>query len=253
MPEYTFDARGSKVRWTEITGDLPAQVFLHGLGGTGAAAFGHIAGDPALGGHRSLVIDLPGHGSSDRPEGWDYTIDSFADVVAGMLVQAGLDAVDLIGHSMGGSIAIVLAYRQPQLVGRLVISEANLDPLPRSPTGLGSQRISAQSEEAFVAAGYQALLDAESSWAPTLGLCDPRAVHRSAVGVVTGTRPTMREMLLSLRIPRMFIRGELGEELRGAAGLEAAGVRVVTLARAGHVTMVDEPAAFVEVLATALR
>jgi hypothetical protein len=34
------------------------------LGGLGAAAFGHIAGHPALGGHRSLIIDLPGHGLS---------------------------------------------------------------------------------------------------------------------------------------------------------------------------------------------
>ena len=132
MPEYTFDEQGSKVRWSEMAGDLPAQVFLHGLGGTGAAAFGHVAADALLGGHRSLVIDLPGHGSSDRPAGWGYTLDSFADAVAGVLVQAGLDAVDLVGHSMGGSVAIVLAYRHPQLVGRLVISEANLDPLPPS-------------------------------------------------------------------------------------------------------------------------
>jgi pimeloyl-ACP methyl ester carboxylesterase len=253
MFEHTFDDQGSKVRWYEIPGSLPAQVFLHGLGGTGAAAFGHIAGHPALGGHRTLVVDLPGHGLSDRPDGWSYTLESFAEVVAGTLGQAGLDAVDLVGHSMGGTIAIVLAYREPQLVGRLVISEANLDPLPPSPVGLGSQRIAAQGEEAFVATGFKALLESEPSWVPTMRLCDPRAVHRSAVGIVTGTRPTMREMLTSLQIPRTFIRGELGEELRDAAGLEAAGVRVVTLAGAGHLTMVDAPAPFIEVLVDAFR
>jgi pimeloyl-ACP methyl ester carboxylesterase len=243
-----FDAHASLVRWSDVAGSEPARVFLHGLGGTGSAAFGLIVGNPRLGGHRTLVVDLPGHGSSDRPGDWDYSLESFAEVVARVIEAAGLDQVDLVGHSMGGSIAIVLAARYPELVGRLVVAEGNLDPLPPSPVGLGSQRISYQREDAFVGSGFEALLAANPEWAPTMRQCDPRAVHRSAVGIVTGTRPTMRELFVTLPIPRTFIRGEHGEDLVDPAGLEAAGVRIVMIPGAGHVMMADNPSAFVAAL-----
>ena len=80
----------------------------------------------------------------------------------------------------------------------------------------------------------------------------PLAVHRSAVGLVTGTRPTMRDMLTTLTIERTFIRGDHGEPLVDAEGLAAAGVTVVTIDDSGHVMMDDQPAAFVEALAAAL-
>jgi len=246
MRSLAFDRSGSEVRWSGIPGALPAQVFLHGLGGTGAGTFGHIARHPALGAHRSLVIDLPGHGLSDRPAEWEYRLESFAEVVAGVLANEKLGHVDLVGHSMGGSIAIVLAARYPRLVRRLVVAEANLDPLPPSPIGLGSQLISAQTEDDFVSSGYAALLaTAPKTWLPMLRLSDPRAVHRSAVGIVTGTRPTMRELLMNLGIPRTFIRGERGEALVGQAELEEGGVRIVTLPDVGHFMTIDAPEAFV--------
>lgn len=252
MRSLAFGPTGSEIRWSEIPGRLPAQVFLHGLGGTGAATFGHIAGHPAFGGHRSLVIDLPGHGLSDRPIDFDYRLESFADVIASVLASERLGHVDVVGHSLGGSIAIVLAATYPGLARRLVVAEANLDPLPPSPDGLGSQRISAQTEEEFVESGYDALLLRAPTMAPTLRLCDARAVHRSAVGIVTGTRPTMRELFVRLTISRTFIRGERGEELADPAGLEAAGVRIVTLPDVGHSMTVDTPEAFVEAVGGAL-
>jgi pimeloyl-ACP methyl ester carboxylesterase len=229
-------------------------VFIHGLGGVGWAVFGHIAGHPSLGGHRSIVVDLPGHGLSDRPADWGYSLEDHAAVVAGICRHLGLDAIDLVGHSLGGDIAVVLAGRNPGLVGRLVIAEANLDPLPAAATGdRYSQRIAAQTEADFVAAGYRHILDTVPFWAPLLRLCDARAVYRSAVGLVTHVRPTGREILEKLTVPRTFIRGELGEVLRDPAGLEAAGVRVVTIARAGHGMMNDDPPAFIEALVAALE
>jgi pimeloyl-ACP methyl ester carboxylesterase len=249
--ELAFDDGGSVVRWSELPGRPPAQVFVHGLGGTGAAVFGGIAGHPALGGHRSLVIDLPGHGLSDRPADWGYTLDDHASVVAQVCEAGGLDAIDLVGHSMGADIAVVVAGRNPGLVGRLVVGEANLDALPPSTTGLFSQRIATQSEEAFIAHGYEELLDGVPMWRPMLRLCDARAVYRSAVGLITGTSPTMREMLLAMTIPRTFIRGEHGERLRDPDGLRAAGVEVRVIPSAGHMMMLDNPGAFVAALVTA--
>jgi pimeloyl-ACP methyl ester carboxylesterase len=247
-----FDVAGSSVRWADLPGRHPARVFVHGMGGVGWATFGDVAGHPALGGHRSLVIDLPGHGLSDRPSTFGYTLDDHASVIARVCEAADVDSIDLVGHSLGADISVVVMGRYPGLVGRLVVAEANLDPLPRSTTGRFSQRISMQSEGEFLATGYQEILDTVPGWAWMLRLCDPRAVHRSAVGLITGTRPTMREMLLAARIPRTFIRGEQGEPLVDAEGLQAAGVKVVTIPDAGHMMMADQPEAFVAAVASAL-
>jgi pimeloyl-ACP methyl ester carboxylesterase len=253
MHETELQGRGWFVRWTEVPGRPPARVFVHGLGCVAGAIYMGVAGHPALGGHRSIVIDLPGHGLSDRPHDWGYSLEDHADAVAAVCVDAGVDGIDLVGHSLGGDISITLAGRYPGLAGRLVIAEANLDPIPKTSTGeRASQRIAAQSEESFVDTGYAELLDAVPSWAPMLRLCDPRAVHRSAVRLVTGTRPTMRAVFTGLDIPRTFIVADAGEPLVDAAGLEAAGVRLVTIAGAGHMMMQDQPAAFVEAIAAAL-
>lgn len=221
MRETAFDDHGSLVRWSELPGRLPARVFVHGLGGLGSAVFGGIARHPDLGRLRSLVLDLPGHGLSDRPADWSYSLDAHAGAVARVCEAAGLERIDLVGHSLGADIAAVVAGRHPDLVGRLVMSEANLDPLPASPTAeRASQRISAMSEDEFVERGFRHLIDSIPSWAPTLRLCDARAVYRSAVGLTSGTQPTMREMVLSMSIPRTFIHGDRGEPLRDPGASE---------------------------------
>ena len=253
MRRTEIQGEGWFVRWTDLPGRLPARVFVHGLGGTGWATFGHIAGHPDLGGHRSIVLDLPGHGLSDRPSSWGYTLTEHAAAVAAVCADAGIRGIDLVGHSLGGDIAITVAGLDPGLVGRLVVAEANLDPLPPSPTGVrGSQRIAAQTERSFLERGYADLFEAYPSWAPILRHCDARAVYRSAVGLVTGTRPTMREVFTALGLPRTFIRADAGEPLVDAESLEAAGIRVVTIADAGHVMMDDQPEAFTAALTAAL-
>src|SRR5262245_45070355 len=145
--ETSFDRHGSMVRWDDLPGAGVPMVLLHGLGGTGQSVFGGLLRRPELAGRRLIVVDLPGHGRSDRPGDYAYSLESFAEAVGRVLDDAGLDAIDLVGHSMGGSVAITLAAAQPHRVRRLVISEANLDPLEPSPSGLGSQRISFHSED----------------------------------------------------------------------------------------------------------
>lgn len=250
--ETPFDDRGSKIRWTEAPGALPARVYVHGLGGNGEAIFGEVARNPAIAGHRSILLDLPGHGASDRPHDYPYTLEALADAVAAACRAAGVSGVDLVGHSLGADTAIVVGARHPDLVGRLVISEANLDPLPASLTGRGSQAIRFQTEAEFVATGFGALLDANEGWARTLRHCDAVAIHRCAVGLTTGTTPTMRAMFVAQRIPRTFIKGDRGEPLLDEAGLEAAGVRVVTIPDAGHMMMLDNPPAFVAAMVDGL-
>jgi pimeloyl-ACP methyl ester carboxylesterase len=55
-----------------------------------------------------------------------------------------------------------------------------------------------------------------------------------------------------MAIPRAFIRGEHGEDLRDPEGLRAAGVDVTVIPGAGHLVMADAPGAFVAALATTL-
>ncbi|HJP89486.1 MAG TPA: alpha/beta hydrolase [Candidatus Limnocylindrales bacterium] len=247
-----FDPAGSQIRWTEFPGTSPARVFVHGLGSNGLALYARYMGRPELGGRRSIVLDLPGHGLSDRPIDCSYDLDAHAEAVAAACGAAGVDGIDLIGHSLGGDVSIVVTARNPGLAARLVISEANLDPLPPSLTERQSQAMRAVPEAEWVATGYARLLEEDPGWAETMRLCAPSAVHRSAVGLTTMTRPTTRELFARMSIPRTFIHGDRGEPLLGADQLRAAGIAVTTVPDAGHMIMFDNPEGYFRALVDAL-
>ncbi|MER5600094.1 alpha/beta hydrolase [Streptomyces sp. NPDC002265] len=244
MKQAEFDGKGNCVRWTETPGAEPARVYVHGLGATSAVYHAHVAARPELAGRRSLFVDLPGHGISDRPEHFGYTLVDHADALAAALDAAGVTGAELVGHSMGGSVAVVLAGRRPDLVSRLVLTEANLDAFP--PVTAGSSGIASYEEDVFVDGGHARVLEQVGPlWAATMRLADPRALHRSAVGLRKGSDPVMRTVLEGLTVERVYVQGERSGELEGRETLEAAGVRVVTAAGAGHNVMFDNPDAFV--------
>ncbi|GJF21795.1 MULTISPECIES: alpha/beta hydrolase [Streptomyces] len=248
MKEAEFDGRGSRVRWTETPGAEPARVYVHGLGAMSSVYHAHIASRPELAGRRSLFVDLPGHGISDRPQDFGYTLDDHAGALAAALDAAGVNGAELIAHSMGGSVAVVLAHRRPDLVSRLVLTEANLDAFP--PPTAGSSGIAAHEEDDFVNGAHARVLeDVGPQWAATMRLADPRALHRSAVGLRRGSEPVMRTLLEGLDVDRVYLQGEHSGELAGHQGLEAAGVRVVTVPGAGHNVMFDNPDAFAAAVA----
>jgi pimeloyl-ACP methyl ester carboxylesterase len=90
-------------------------VFCHGLFGQGknwTQVGKQLATD-----HRVTLVDMPHHGRSSWPEEFDYV--DVADRVA-QLLDAD-DPVTLVGHSMGGKAAMVLALRHPELVARLCV------------------------------------------------------------------------------------------------------------------------------------
>ncbi|MEV5505536.1 alpha/beta fold hydrolase [Streptomyces orinoci] len=244
MYQAEFGPEGACVRWTETAGEGPARVYVHGLGSSSPVYYAHIAARPELAGRRSLFVDLPGHGISDRPADFGYSLEEHADALAAALDAAGVRGAELIGHSMGGAVAIVLAHRRPELVGGLLLAEASLDPRP--PATAGSSGIAAYGEEEFLRDGCRRTLERVGPvWRATMRLADPVALHRSSVHLVRGTRPTMRRMLLDARIPRRYLQGELSGELRGREELVTAGVEVETVPGAGHNLMFDNPDAFV--------
>ncbi|MEV0978928.1 alpha/beta hydrolase [Streptomyces sp. NPDC049915] len=248
MRQAEFDGKGSRIRWTETPGAEPARVYVHGLGAASSVYHAHIAARPELAGRRSLFVDLPGHGISDRPEHFGYTLEEHADALAAALDAADVTGAELIAHSMGGSVALVLAHRRPDLVSRLVLTEANLDRDP--PPTAGSSGIASYEEDEFAGGGHARVLERVGPlWAATMRLADPRALHRSAVGLRRGSDPVMRRLLEELPMERVYLQGEHSGELVGAAGLEAAGVRVVSVPDAGHNVMFDNPDAFAAAIA----
>lgn len=232
----------------EIAGAAPARVCVHGAGAQSAAYFTHAMTLPLLAGRRTLMIDLLGFGLSDRSSGFGYQLDDHADALARALDIAGVTDAELIGHSMGGAVTIALANRRPDLVSRLILAEATLDPVP--PPAPGSVGVTTFTEGEFSSGGMAQVLDQVGElWAATMRLADPIALHRSALGLRAGTNPTARKLLMSLPIPRTFLVGARSRPLSQRSELEAAGVRVVTIPDAGHNIMLDNPQAFAEQVA----
>jgi 3-oxoadipate enol-lactonase len=112
----------------QVSGDpeAPPMLLLHALGERGASW----APVTARFAERFRVIapDLRGHGDSDWPGSYSFQL--MCDDVLGLFDLLGLEKVTLVGHSMGASVAYLVAMRQPARVERLIIEDAP-PPYPR--------------------------------------------------------------------------------------------------------------------------
>ena len=99
--------------------DTPALVLLHGLGDDGGVW--EAVGAEFARHYRVLAIDLRGHGLSDWPG--TYSFELMRDDVLGVLDQLGLDRVNLLGHSMGGTVAYLIAEKEPGRIDRLILED----------------------------------------------------------------------------------------------------------------------------------
>ena len=248
------------LRYHDLPGAEPAMVLLHGLGAAGSSDLIGAACRPPLNRHRRLVLDLLGFGYSDRPQAWGYRLEDHAAAVAGVLDAAGLGGCGVIGHSMGGTVAVVLASRRPDLVSALVVAEGNLDP----GVGGGSARIASWTEEGYLAHGHAVMLaavEAEarsddpgwSAYAAAFRLADPRAVHRSAVGLLAPIEPTARERLYRFPGPKAYVFGERSLPDPDQERLASAGVEVLVVPGAGHAMAVEAPEDFARVVGRFLQ
>lgn len=142
-------------------------LLLHGLFGAGRN-WGGIQKRLAQR-HRVLAPDLRNHGESDHATAMDYA--SMAEDVAELIARRGVAPAAVLGHSMGGKVAMALALRHPQIVARLVVADiapiryppalrayvAAMRALPLAP-GLTRREADAALEAAIPEAGIRAFL-----------------------------------------------------------------------------------------------
>lgn len=107
----------------------PALVFLHYWGGS-SATWRHVTARLSRD-FRTIAIDQRGWGRSDAPAS-GYALADLADDALGVIEKLGLERYVLIGHSMGGKVAQLLAARRPPGLAGLVL----VAPSPPSPLGL---------------------------------------------------------------------------------------------------------------------
>lgn len=104
--------------WAE--GSQGTQVILiHGLGGYVENWWPNILTLARQ--HRVFAVDLPGFGRSEKPPGASYDLIYFAQFIHDFMVCLGIEKASLVGHSMGGAIALQVVLSYSQLVDRLVL------------------------------------------------------------------------------------------------------------------------------------
>jgi pimeloyl-ACP methyl ester carboxylesterase len=247
------------LRYHHFPGKEPTVVCLAGLGLAASACYPRVISEPGLATRRTIIVDWLGCGYSDRPDQFSYSLEDHATTIAILLDHLGVKESAVVGHSMGGSVAIELASRRSDLVAQLVLAEANLD----AGGGAFSSHTANQTEADFVNGGYQELIQnvhsdgvgGNSSAAIAVGMWQvaaPHALHRSALSLVQGTQLVMRDQLFQLSIPRAYVFGDQSLPDDDYERLPSQGIEVAVVPDAGHGMMWDNPTSFADVLRSIL-
>ena len=125
MEVGTLTRDGVRLAYAETGSGAPPLLFVHAWSAdrtTFAPQLEHFGRS-----HRAVAVDLRGHGDSDKPEE-PYTAELFADDLAWLAGELGLERPVVVGHSMGGVIALVLAASHPDLVSGVVALDSPIIP-----------------------------------------------------------------------------------------------------------------------------
>jgi pimeloyl-ACP methyl ester carboxylesterase len=239
-----------------------ALVLLHGVAAS-RLVWRRVIG-PLARGRRVIAVDVPGFGESE-PAGPGFDLDRVADRLIGGLQ---LDRFDLVGHSLGGAVAVATAARHRDAVRRLVlVAPAGLAPrATRVAAALGAA--AERSVYARRAIGYQlaarsrgrqAMFGATVADAAGLHPADARLLldasaggRRVAAGVRRALEADLRDDLAAAPMPVGLIWGAV-DRIVPYGGLEAVrrlrpDTAVETIAATGHIPQIERPAEFVAAL-----
>ena len=112
-----LDVGGNRIHYVEMGEGRPI-VFVHGLGGQ-LHHFRHPM-FPLLPGYRLIALDRPGSGYSVRARGATARLPEQAEVVAAFIEALGLEKPVVVGHSLGGAVALALALNHPGMISGVV-------------------------------------------------------------------------------------------------------------------------------------
>jgi pimeloyl-ACP methyl ester carboxylesterase len=116
-PSQTLTLHGHSITYVQ-RGSGPVLLLIHGMAGSLETWRSVI--EPLANNATVLAVDLPGHGASS-PGGGDYSLGSLAAGLRDVLTMLGHDRATLVGHSLGGGIAMQFSYQFPELAERLVL------------------------------------------------------------------------------------------------------------------------------------
>jgi 3-oxoadipate enol-lactonase len=248
----------------------PAQghtlVFLHGIGGR-ASGWSAIQQTCAAAGHASLAWDMPAYGRSPAIDPYDF--DGLADALAALLNEHGLPQAVLVGHSLGGMVALQMWARHPARVAGLALAASS----PAFGHGSGdfqqafiAQRLApleagkSMAEVAdgliptMVAPGYQGPGLAQAK--ACMGSITPVA-YKAALGALV--RFEQRAALPTITVPTLCIAGEHDRTAapsvvqRMAEKIPKAQSQYQCLPGVGHLLTFEQPELFCAALLPFLR
>jgi len=234
-------------------GDLAPVVFLHGFGST-KEDYLDIARQHAFTGRPFLAYDAPGCGETCCEDLSGISIPFLVETAQAVLDHAGIGRFHLVGHSMGGLTALLLAHREPDRVLSFVDIEGNLAP---EDCFLSRQNLTHSTDDDagflddFTERARRSPSASSALYAASLG-------HKVRPGAVRGIFQSMVDLsdhgdlmakFLALPCPRMFMYGEENSALSYLAKLAADGVELAAIPHSGHWPMYANPVAMWERIA----
>jgi pimeloyl-ACP methyl ester carboxylesterase len=221
-----------------------------------------------------IAPDLLGHGESAKPRG-DYSLGSFASLLRDFMLALGHERATVVGHSLGGGIAMQMAYQFPERVERLVLVASGglgrqVTPVLRAVALPGAElMLPLLASKALVNAGA-----AVGGWIGRLGLRTGTDIAEMAAGLATlqdietrrafvhtarsvidvgGQRVDATDKLyLAAAVPTLIMWGDADPIIPARHGIRAhelmPGSRLRLFAGGGHFPHRDDPAGFVTTL-----
>jgi esterase len=248
----------------------PALVLLHGGNSSARGTWTRLA--PAFANaYHILAPDHRGHGETDWDPDAGYTIGNYVADFEEFVQQVGVETFDLVGHSLGGMIALTYASRHPERVRRLVLvdsgprdfgtADALRMRMPDRPMSFASR----EEAEAFARAGfpdaaqersvsYGFIQRTDGSWTWRADVAGLQRARTREDGLRAGG---LWAEFAAINCPILIVRGGKSPALSDETSrrIEAANPRVclITYAEAHHWVHDDEPERFVSDLATFLE
>ena len=256
---HTIELHGHTLAF-RMAGQGPVLLLIHGIAGTNAVweeVFPELAAD-----HTVIAPDLPGHGESGASAG-DYSLGAMAATVRDLLIALGHERATVIGHSLGGGVAMQFSYLFPEYTERLVLISSgglgrSVNPALRLAALPGAELVTAQLGRAARLAGRlvpSATLPggrvAAEIGRSVSALADSQtrnAFHATLRAVVgpDGQRVFADDRVyLAEAMPTLIIWGErdpiipVGHGRRAHAAMP--GSRFVLLEQAGHFPPLEDP------------